>query len=283
MGQGNEASPLFAVEPVTNTTFRWSPPTDVLTPARFVQGGAGLGVALEAMEQVTGRPAVWGTAQYLSFAAGTDAIEIAVTVEVAGRHTAQARCVLRRGDDEILTAHAAFGRRGGELDQIWCAPPQVPGPDDSPRYRFFERGKGDLGDRVELRLARGRQLDEIDATSGPGAGDFALWVRAWDTAKHAVTTADLAFIGDFMPLGFADALGQPFAGNSLDNTIRVGRLAPTDWVLLSTHVQQVAHGFGHGRAEMWTTDGVLLGEVSQSSILRKHRHIRAMGDAAPRR
>lgn len=281
MTQGNDVPSLFAIEPVTGTTFRWSPPTDVLTPGRFVQGGAGLGVAMEAMEQVSGRPAVWGTAQYLSFAAGTDPIEITVVVEVAGRNTAQARCVLRRNETEILTAHAAFGRRGGELDRTWCEMPDVPAPEQSPRYRFFERGRGHLGDRVELRLARGRQLDEIDTATGPGDGDFALWVRAWNSPAHQVTTADLAFIGDFMPLGFAEALGQPFAGNSLDNTIRIGQLATTDWILLSTHVQQVAHGFGHGRAEMWTRDGVLLGEVSQSSILRVHRNIRAMGDTTP--
>ena len=54
-----------------------------------------------------------------------------------------------------------------------------------------------------------------------------------------------------MPLGFADATGKPFAGNSLDNTIRVGNLVETEWVLLAVHVQQVASGFGYGRAELW--------------------------------
>jgi acyl-CoA thioesterase len=89
--------------------------------------------------------------------------------------------------------------------------------------------------------------------------------------------ADLAFVGDFMPLGFADAMGAPYAGNSLDNTIRVGKLVPTGWVLLSVHVQQVANGFGYGRAELWAQDGTLLGEVSQSAVLRLHSRIRDAG------
>ena len=77
-----------------------------------------------------------------------------------------------------------------------------------------------------------------------------------------------------MPLGFADATGHPYAGNSLDNTIRVGNLVETEWILLSTHVQQVANGFGYGRAELWADDRTLLGEVSQSAILRKHSRMR---------
>jgi acyl-CoA thioesterase len=92
----------------------------------------------------------------------------------------------------------------------------------------------------------------------------------------------LAFIGDFMPLAFADAMGAPYAGNSLDNTIRVGRLTRTGWVLLSAHVQQVVNGFGYGRAELWAQDGTLLGEVSQTAVLRRHRDLRRRGvDATP--
>jgi acyl-CoA thioesterase II len=275
MSAANEPHGLFSITRAADTTFVWSPPSHVLTPGRFVQGGAGLGVALEAMEQVTGRPTIWGTAQYLSFAAGTDPIDITVNVEVAGRNTTQARAVLSREGNEILTAHAAFGRRSDANDRVWSRPPNVSGPEDCPRYRFFETTDDHLGGRVELRLAHGRQLSDIDR---PGDGTFALWVRCWSPGEHQITTADLAFIGDFMPLGFAEAMGQPFAGNSLDNTIRVGRLVPTDWVLLSTQVQQVAHGFGYGRAEMWSHHGELLGEVSQSSILRMHRRITDEGD-----
>ena len=259
-----------SADPLTVT---WRPSPLLLTPADTLQGGAGLGAALAAMQAATGRPVIWATAQYLSFAIGMDPINIAVTIEVAGRNTTQARCVLSRERDEILTAHAALGARDFELEGVWVTPPEVPAPDECPPYRFFARGRGHLGDRAEFRLALGRQLDDIERDGGRGDGSFALWVRCWDGVQPA-TVSDLAFVGDFMPLGFADATGHPYAGNSLDNTIRVGNLVDTEWILLSTHVQQVANGFGYGRAELWSDDRTLLGEVSQSAILRKHSRMR---------
>ena len=89
-----------------------------------------------------------------------------------------------------------------------------------------------------------------------------------------MTVSDLAFIGDFMPLGFADAMGERYAGNSLDNTIRLGHLTSTKWVLLSAHVQQIERGYGYGRAELWAQDGALLGEVSQTVLMRTSARIR---------
>jgi acyl-CoA thioesterase len=155
--------------------------------------------------------------------------------------------------------------------------PRVPAPDDCERYRFFARGRGDIGDLVEIRLAHGRQLDEIERDGQPGSGDFALWVRCVGS-EGTPDAATLALIGDFMPLGFADAVGAGVAGNSLDNTIRLGRLVPTDWVLMTTHVEQIIGGFGHGRAELWSEDGTLMGQVSQTAIMRDHSTIRARGD-----
>lgn len=270
----------FALEATSDRLrFSWRPSPLLLTPAHTLQGGAGLGAAVMAMETCSQRPVIWATAQYLSYAAGTAAIDVAVTIEVAGRNTTQARCVLSRDGDEILTAHAALGTREFEFEGVWCSPPDVPPPDGCERYRFFERGRGHMGDLAEFRLALGRQLDDVEAHGRRGDGSFALWVRCWEGQRLA-SVPDLAFIGDFMPLGFAEATGKPYAGNSLDNTIRVGNLVATEWVLLSVHVQQVANGFGYGRAELWAEDGTLLGEVSQSAILRLHSRIRETGPAA---
>jgi acyl-CoA thioesterase-2 len=247
--------------------FVWEPSNFLLTPAGFVQGGAGLGAALTAMESLTGRPVIWATAQYLTFAAGIDPIDVEVNIEVAGRNTTQARCVLSREGTEILTAHAALGQRDFTHDGVWTTPPAVAPPDDCPRYDYIARRGGHLGEIVDFRLAIGRQLADIDEFGGKGDGNFALWIRFWE-GRRVPSAADLTFIGDFMPMGFADAIGHVYAGNSLDNTLRIGDRVPTEWVLLSVQVQQVANGFGYGRAELWSQDGVLLGEVSQSAILR---------------
>lgn len=251
------------------TRYRFTPSPYLLTPANTLQGGAALGAAIAAMERVTGRPTIWATAQYLAFAMGGDPLAVDVTVEVTGHNTSQARCVLSRRGTEILTAHAALGSRTLDLPEaVWCAPPSVPPAEACPPYEFLDAGEGHMGDYTELRLARGRQLGELGPGAPRGDGRFAMWVRCWK-GEHAVSVADLAFIGDYMPLGFADAIGADWAGNSLDNTIRVGHLATTGWVLLATQVQQVANGFGYGRAELWAQDGTLLGEVSQSVVMRR--------------
>jgi len=57
-------------------------------------------------------------------------------------------------------------------------------------------------------------------------------------------------------------------GNSLDNTLRVVRLVPTEWVLLDISVHGVDHGFGHGLVHMFAQDGTLLATASQSCIVR---------------
>ncbi len=43
----------------TSSQFRWVPSELLLTPAGTLQGGAGLGAAITAMELATGRPVIW--------------------------------------------------------------------------------------------------------------------------------------------------------------------------------------------------------------------------------
>jgi acyl-CoA thioesterase len=71
-----------------------------------------------------------------------------------------------------------------------------------------------------------------------------------------------------VPFGIGQALGERAGGNSLDNTLRVGRLVPTEWVLLDIRVHAVRNGFGHGDVHLWADDGTLLATASQSTIVR---------------
>lgn len=259
---------LYALTPTADALrFSWVPSPLLLTPMGTLQGGAGLGAAVTALETVTERPLIWATAQYLSYAAGSEPVDIDVTVEVAGHNTTQARCVVSRHGREILTAHGALGRRDLDVAGVWPPVPEVPEPDRCEPFAFFAGDRGHLGTFTEFRLARGRQVAEIARDGGRGDGWLALWARSWQ-GRHTVTVPDLTFLGDFMPMAFGEALGAPYAGQSLDNTIRVGQLAATGWVLLSAHVTQVLRGFGYGRAELWSQDGTLLGEVSQSAVIR---------------
>ena len=72
----------------------------------------------------------------------------------------------------------------------------------------------------------------------------------------------------FVPMGVGQGLGVRGGGNSLDNTLRVGHLCPTEWVLLDIRVHMVQRGFGHGLVHMFAEDGTLLATASQSCIVR---------------
>jgi len=80
--------------------------------------------------------------------------------------------------------------------------------------------------------------------------------------------AALAILGDFVPMAVGQALGVRGGGNSLDNTLRVARLVPTEWVLLDIRVHAVSRGFGHGLVHMFAEDGTLMATASQSCIVR---------------
>jgi acyl-CoA thioesterase len=85
---------------------------------------------------------------------------------------------------------------------------------------------------------------------------------------EGVDVATLAVLGDFVPMGVGQSLGVRGGGNSLDNTLRVARLVPTEWVLLDIRLHAVERGFGHGLVHMFAEDGTLLATASQSCIVR---------------
>jgi acyl-CoA thioesterase len=120
-------------------------------------------------------------------------------------------------------------------------------------------------DRIDVRLADARNPMELP---GPPSSDgrSALWARLPDVLDMSAAT--LAILGDYVPFGIGQALGAQAGGNSLDNTLRVAQLVPTEWVLLDIRVHAVRHGFGHGVVHLWADDGTLLATASQSTIVR---------------
>src|SRR5919109_1286870 len=124
-------------------------------------GGCGLAAATEAMERCTGRPTVWATAQYLSFARPPAVVDIEVVAMVTGHLTSQARAIGRVGADEIFTVNAALGTRDDVMSGQWAAMPEVPPPDVCPLRQPQERHRGTLFDRLEMRLANARQHSEL--------------------------------------------------------------------------------------------------------------------------
>ena len=251
-----------------------TPPLGVGPPdTMFMFGGMGLASALAAVEAHTGRPTVWAAAQYLSYARPGTALDLDVTVPVAGKYNSQARVITRSqgiggGTQEIITVNAALGSRPDSPHQQWAQMPDVPPPQDCRDMPIrWERHPDDLNSHFERRIAAGHFGAERGDSPPSADGIGRLWVRPVDPAAPIDRLA-LAVMADFLPSGVGNALGANAGGNSLDNTIRFMNVVPTDWVLADMRIHAVHAGFAHGRVHLFAQDGTLMATASQSMIVR---------------
>ena len=251
----------------THNPHRWHFPVTpgLSTGGGFLFGGCGLGAAIAAMEGTTGRPLVWATAQYLSYAQPGAVVDVDVTIAVSGRQSTQARAVGHVADREIFTVNAALGSRDMPVQESWAEPLDVPPPDECDPRPLRIPGEESIMSRIDIRLARASSWETLRDNPAPG-GRSALWARIPDLLEPSA--AALAILGDYVPFGIGQALGAFAGGNSLDNTLRVLRIVPTEWVLLDIRVDGIAHGFGHGTVHLFAQDGTLMATASQSTIVR---------------
>lgn len=242
-------------------------------PNLFMYGGVGLGAAIAAMERTCDRPVVWATAQYLSYARPPSIVDLDVWVPVAGRNSSQVRVTGHVGEKEIFTVNAALGSRPTGASHQWAKAPEMPPPEACvPAYLWGDQ-EDLLHGRLEVRMAPGRYGEGERTGQVDEAGRVVLWARP--KADHPIDASLLAILADYMPAGIGPALGRNAAGNSLDNTLRVRRIAPTDWVLCDIQVTYIHQGFGCGEMHLFSRDGELMASASQSVIVRD-----ALGDAA---
>ncbi len=244
----------------THNPNRWCLPVvpGISTGGGFLFGGCGLGASIAALEGTTGRPVIWATAQYLAYARPPSVLDIDVVVPAVGRHTSQARAVGHVVDTEILTVNAALGTRAFEASGQWAVRPDVPPPGECPPRELMHPGGDSFADTD--RPAMG-------ASAIPSSGHCAVWTHLPDLLEMSAPT--LAVLGDYVPLGLGQTLDVPITSNSLDNTIRVAKLVPTEWVLVDVHIDVVNNGFGHGFVYLWAEDGTLMATASQSAIIRR--------------
>jgi acyl-CoA thioesterase len=94
---------------------------------------------------------------------------------------------------------------------------------------------------------------------------MAIWARV--VGEEATTPAKLGFLADMVPVTVARACGVLGAGTSLDNSMRVGALVDTEWVLLELIAHTSVAGLGHGEAWLWSPEGTLLATASQTAKL----------------
>jgi acyl-CoA thioesterase len=235
------------------------------TGGGFLFGGCGLGAAIAALEGTTDRPLVWATAQYLNYAKPGSVLDVDVTIAASGRNSTQARAVGHVADTEIFTVNAALGSRELDIDETYVQPIDVPPPDRCDPRPLRIPGEESIMSRIDLRLASAKSWEDLIGHPAPG-GRSALWARFPDMLEPSASA--LAILGDYVPFGIGQALGAFAGGNSLDNTLRVVRIVPTEWVLLDIQVDGIANVFGHGTVRLYAQDGTLMATASQSTIVR---------------
>ena len=257
---------LLGLRP-TEDRHRWQQvvgPT-VTTPSGALQGGAALAAAMEAAQSTTGRPLRWATAQFVSHVQTGSVVDINVTVVVDGPHLSQVRATACCAGSEILTMLAALGERPFAHSGVWPTFPEVPPPERCPERLVPGPATHSMLETFDRRSAVGRSYTEVDGHPGPGRS--ASWLRL-PGGMRTVSAGDLAVLGDFLMLEFADAVGVACTGASLDNTVRVANLGPTEWVLLDASIHAVTGGLGYGQAHLWSQRGGLLGTTSQTLVIR---------------
>ena len=230
-------------------------------PGNFLFGGCALGWRTGCPRRGVGPPTVWATAQYLSYAPTHSQVDWEVTLAVVGGRVTQGRAVGRVGDREILTVNAALGSDQGALNGIWVEPPVVPPPEECPNRFLPSMFRNTIFDKVDVRVAKGLPFDKMNGE--PGDPDSALWARV--PGHLTPSAATLAIFGDYVTGSASQALGRRSMGRSLDNTLRVAQLKPTEWVLCDIRIHAVINGYAQGVAFLWTKEGEFLARPASRS------------------
>lgn len=219
-------------------------------------GGAALAGACLALEETTGRPVVRATCQFISFARGQEILNLRVEVLQTGKSATQAMVTLSTETSTIAVVSATLGHKNMAFDRTWLASPTVEGPETlQPRTL-----------RPDLVNKLAGQLDIRPVLGGsPTEGKVYLWARM---PGFEVSVGLLSIIGDFVPYGIASATSETIRGSSLDNTIRVHDPVGDEWILAEVALVGARAGYAHGDVNMWSRDGRLLANASQSCSLR---------------
>ena len=231
-----------------------------VTAGGALQGGAGTGAVVTAMELASGRPTAWVTGHFLRHAAPDAVLDLEVELCVVGHRVTQAAARLSAGDQEVMRASGAFGTRDLGLEHTWVSPIEAPPPQRCPVRPEFA-----LGD-WEARRAVGRLREELDGSPGPGRS--ATWFGR-PGGKRLVTPGELAMVGDCCALEVSDAVGFYARNNSLDNTLRMVEPAETEWILSDVRISSLQRGFATVTSHLWSENGVLMAVFSQTLVVRR--------------
>ena len=218
----------------------------------FLMGGVAMAAGIEALERWSEKPLLWATIQFLHAGSIDDEIDVFAERVGGGRSVIQAAATLQSGETCLQTMSAALGARSAEPPQQFVHMPDVAAPEACRLKDDDAFGQEDnLIDQFERRTA----LDD------PSRGIELMWIKP--VVPVDVSASLLALTSDFL-LG---AHERSRGGTSLDNTIRICALRPTEWILSATQITNFGNGAAHGTQRQFSQDGTLLSISSQTGLL----------------
>lgn len=219
-----------------------------------MMGGVGMGAAIAALEEWSGKPLLWSTTQFITRAALADDLTLQLQRIGGGRNVIQCEAKLIRQGQILQQTLAALGSRDNQPDAQFVLMPEVPAPEDCPVSRRSEHWRAEnLMDQFEFRKA----------VHNAKAGIDYVWIRPVFSAEWS--SGLLALMSDF----FLGGHPRTRSGTSLDNTFRPCTLRSTDWVLAVIRFASFQHGVAHGTQYQYTRDGHLLSVSSQTGLMSK--------------
>jgi acyl-CoA thioesterase-2 len=249
-------------------------------PDARLYGGTAIAVSVASAEVLTGRQVLWMTTQFVASIPQGETVDVHTEVLAPGRRTNQVRVTGSAEDGSIVFASlGATGEpRDDGLEGSFERMPVVAPPEASPGWKspfsvLAEAAGHDVDSamrKMPLDAGMARLIElrtaAIDSHPDGGPGRVSIWARRRDGEPITPTTA--AFIADTIPLAVSHALGVVAGGTSLDNTVRFGRVEPTEWMLIDMRAHGAVGGYGHGVAHLWTPEGAWLGVASQTASMR---------------
>lgn len=244
-------------------------------------GGTAIAVSIATAEELTKRPVLWMTTQFVATAAQDTEIDVLAEVLAPGKRTNQVRITGTGADGTAVfaslgaTGHHREGGMTGEFERMPKVAPPSAADDGSgnpfavmARAAAVERPEAphpmpprDTGFASVIEMRAAEVLDHPDA----GPGRVCMWLRRKD--GEPITPALAAFMADMVPMSVALACGAMAGGTSLDNSIRIGTFVETEWILLDLRPHLAAGDYGHGSAHIWSESGHLMATASQTASM----------------
>jgi len=233
-------------------------------PDGALYGGCAIAAAVTAMEVATDSPILWATTQFIASPLAGTTITLQTTIHAAGKRIKQLHV---NGVDETgkvmfsTMGSTAIARENG-IEGQFQSMPNVPGPDEAEGFFFGPPGMAEIKIDFFASLVEHRSVQlRVDEERAKGA--MAMWARL--STHEPPTPAGVAFLADMAPISIASGMGKRGGGISLDNSMRFGPPATSEWVLLEVHGNLAVGGYGHCTIHVWSEDGVLVATGGQTS------------------